>query len=80
MVDCGWACRRVCRSIVFVCMPLVFSVRAVIAGWVKGVGGLGVCGACGIVGEGLGVMWVSVSVVMVWGWVVECGARSGGLS
>ncbi len=50
-----------------VCMSLVFRVRAVIAGWVKGVGGLGVCGACGIVGEGLGFMWVSVSVVMVWG-------------
>ncbi len=80
MVGCGWVCRSVCRSSIVVCMPLVFRVRAFIAGWVRGDVGLGTGGACGIAGGGLRVAYVGVSVVMVWGWVIECVARPDGSS
>ncbi len=51
----GFGCmlRRVCRSSIVVCIPLVLRVRAVMAGWVKCAGdvvSMGIVEVCGLWG------------------------------
>ncbi len=58
-------------SIIVVCIPLVFRMRAVIAGWVKGV--RGICsGGDGLLGGVSGSMGRGVMVGWVGGWVFKC--------
>ena len=61
MFGFGCVLRRVCRSNIVVCIPLVWRVRAVMAGWVYGTGDIvstGIVEVCGL--------WIGV-----WEGVVE---------
>ncbi len=63
ILGCGWAFIRDCRSIMVVCMPLVFRVRAVMDWYGKGVGCGGFWKARGN-GDVFGIIEIGVVVVL----------------
>ena len=82
----GFGCvfRRVCRSNIVVCIPLVLRVRAVMVGWVYGTGDIVSTGIVEVCGFWIGV-WESVvlgggsSVPCVFIWLSGAGYWLGGV-